>query len=139
MSSPLYTDPLNTQLPICEVYEGRNLPGFAVTNVTALTFLTIAGDKDTASGAPSVTTAAAGGETCGVAAYTVAAGQLTGLVRGNARVVRVAAGAAITAGQQVQVGANGTAVPVPSSSPGIAVGYAIDTAAAGTLAQISLY
>lgn len=127
---------LNTQLPIIDVFSpGRDLTGVSTTTVVPFTFLAIAGARDS-SGALKVTTATAAGQTCGVCKYGVDAGQLTGIARGNARVVWVTAGAAITAGQQVQVGAGGTAVPLTS---GAAVGYAIDTAASGALAAISLY
>lgn len=131
------TLPLNTQIPIVELYEGRNLPALATAAVVPYTFAAIAGPRDTETGAVTVTTAAAAGPSCGVVKYQAAAGGMTGLARGNARIVYVTAGAAITAGQDVEVGANGAAVPHAS---GIAVAYAVDTVTtAGTLVPVSLY
>lgn len=136
MSSPLYTDPLYTQLPVVELFEGRDLTALASTAVTALTFAAISGPIDGPTQAISIATATAGGPTCGVIKFSVPGGTLTGVARGNSRVVRVAAGATLTPGQQVEVGANGTAVP---HDTGTAVGYSLDNATTGALAPISLY
>lgn len=51
-------------------------------------------------------------------------------------VVRVTASGAIAAGAEEQVGANGTAT---TKAAGIAVGYAVTSAADATDAEISLY
>lgn len=130
---------LNNQFPIIDVYApGRDITGIAAAPVNTYTFLAIAGPRDPATGALSVTTATAAGPVCGVCKYSGNTGDLVGVARGNARVVWVTTGAALTAGQQVEVGTGGTAVPLATG--GTAVGYAIDTAAAaGVLAPISLY
>jgi hypothetical protein len=57
------------------------------------------------------------------------------MARGNSRVTYVTAGAAITAGTDVQVGEDGKAVP---ATDGVVVGYAVTGAANGTDAEISL-
>jgi predicted RecA/RadA family phage recombinase len=77
--------------------------------------------------------AAAAGAALGVSSWDAAVGEkVTVICEG---VVPVTAGAALTAGQRVEVGANGTAVPLAA---GIAVGIAVDSTANGADAQIKL-
>lgn len=117
------------------VYEpGANITGHAGAAVTGKRFLAITGDRT--DGNITVAHATAAGRTCGVSKYDAASGEKVGVMRGNSRVVFVTAGAAITAFQEVEVGANGTAVP---KAAGIAVGYAITGAANAADAEISLY
>jgi hypothetical protein len=80
--------------------------------------------------------AAAGARAFGVAAYDVPAGG-RGPVHGEpGKIVPVRAGAAIAAGNEVEVGANGQAVPLAAGRP---VGLAVSGAANGTDAEIRLY
>jgi hypothetical protein len=118
------------------VYEpGEDITGVATAAVTAKTFLAISGDRDV-NGSLSVAPATAAGRIAGVAKNTAPIGGLVGISRGGGRVVYVTTSAAVTAFQQVQVGAGGTAVPGAS---GVAVGYALTSAASGADAEISLY
>jgi len=118
---------------------GSNITGVATAAVTGKRFLAISGNRSTASvskGNISVAHATAAGRICGVSQADAANGELVGVVRGNSRVVPVTCSAALTAFQEVEVGANGQAAP---KSAGVAVGYAITAAASGSDAQISLY
>ncbi len=73
----------------------------------------------------------------GVAMTDTIQGQIGGAyLRGSGVVVPITAGAAVTAGQEVQTDANGHAIPVAA---GKAVGYALDSAAANADAEIHLY
>ncbi|MFI8773744.1 capsid cement protein [Gordonia sp. NPDC062954] len=117
------------------VYEGRDLTARATATITTSRFVKISGnlaDGDVAAVAP----ADAGGRIAGVAKYGGATGELVGLARGNARVVRVTAGESIAAFAEVEVGASAKAV---TKSTGVAVGYALTAATADTDALISLY
>ena len=79
----------------------------------------------------------AGEAILGVSQYDGAVGTNIGVyMRGSGVTVPITAGAAITAGNQVQTDANGHAVPL---STGIAVGYAIDSAASSADCEIHLY
>lgn len=113
---------------------GRDLTAHAATTVTASTCASLAGPM--IGGLPQITTAAPGARIAGICKYSATTGELVGLARGAARVVRVRAGAPLSAGVEVEVGAAGAVVP---KSTGVAVGYALDTAASGALAVISLY
>ena len=118
---------------------GRNITAVTSAAVTGKRFLAITGNRSTVAstnGNITVAHAAAAGRICGVSQADANVGQLVGVVRGNSRVVPVTAAAAITAFQEVEVGANGQAVP---RATGVAVGYAITAAALGADAQISLY
>lgn len=79
--------------------------------------------------------AAAGTRADGVASYDAAINGRFYIVRGK-KVVPVKAGANITAGQEVEVGTSGQAIPLAS---GIAVGKAFDSAASGADCPIALY
>lgn len=118
-----------------DVYSpGKDLTAYASAAVTRATFVAISGNRT--NGSITVATATAGGRIAGVARYDADADTLTAIARGNSRVVQVVAGANLTAFAEVEVGANGTAVPLDE---GVPVGYAITGAPATTLAQISLY
>ncbi|KUH89801.1 capsid cement protein [Mycobacterium sp. IS-1556] len=127
---------MSTTIANPSVYEpGKDITGQATAAVTARRFLAISGNR-TSGGNISVAPAAAGGRTCGVAATDAAVGELVRVVRGNSRVVKVTAEAAIAAFAEVQVGAAGQAI---TKAAGVGVGYAITGAAAGANAEISLY
>lgn len=113
---------------------GQDITAVAATEVTAKRFVKIAGNRS--GGNVSVAQADAAGRICGVARDDAAAGALLAVARGNSRVVRVRAAAAISAGAEVEVGADGQAVP---RTAGVAVGYAVTAATTGTDAEISLY
>lgn len=80
-------------------------------------------------------TCAAGAKADGVFAYDQVSGQVVPLLK-HGNTVPVTAGAAVTAGQQVEVGANGKAIPLAS---GIAVGKATTTAANNADCFVELY
>lgn len=82
-----------------------------------------------------VSHATAAGKIIGVASYDAAAGARLYVVRGK-KVVPVRAGANITAGQEVEVGTSGQAIPLAS---GKAVGIAVDSATSGADCPIALY
>lgn len=77
--------------------------------------------------------AAAAGAAIGVSSWDAAIGEKFDVLAEG--ILPVTAGAAIAAGQRVEVGANGTAVPLAA---GVAVGVAVDGAANGADAQIKL-
>jgi len=81
-------------------------------------------------------TCTAGQRPCGVAKYDVATGQGGGVHGQPGKIVPVTAGAAITAGQEVEVGAAGSAIPLAT---GRAAGLAMSGAANGADAMIKLY
>lgn len=122
------------------IYEpGTNLTAVTSAAVTGKRFLAISGNRSTASatkGNISVAHATAAGRICGVSSADAANGALVGVLRGNSRVVRVTAGANLTAFQEVEVGTNGQAV---AKSAGVAVGYTLTAATSGGDAEISLY
>ncbi|WP_328856364.1 DUF2190 domain-containing protein [Williamsia herbipolensis] len=114
---------------------GADVTAQAATPVVARTFVAIVADRP-AGGNIQVGPAAAAGRTCGVARNDATAGGLTVLARGNSRVVRVTTSGAVAAFAEVQVGTGGTAI---TKTSGVAVGYALTSAASGTDAEISLY
>ncbi|SIM07995.1 Uncharacterised protein [Mycobacteroides abscessus subsp. abscessus] len=114
---------------------GADITAHATSPVTARRFVAISGDR-VAGGNIAVAPAPAGARAFGVAAHDGATGALVTVVRGNSRVVKVAAASAIAAGAEVEVGTAGKAAALAS---GIAVGYAITSAASNTDAEISLY
>lgn len=117
------------------VYEpGRDISGRASAAVTGKRFLKISGNRN--GGNIAVAHADAGGRVCGVSKYDAASGEIVGVARGNSRVTHVTAGGALAAFDEVQVGANGTAVKLDA---GVAVGYALTAATNGGDAEISLY
>lgn len=118
------------------VYDpGADITGEATATVTARRFLAISGNR-VSGGNIAVAPATAAGRTCGVAGNDAAVGALVRVVRGNSRVVKVTADGAIAANAEVEVGAAGKA---KAKASGVAVGYAINQAADGTDAEISLY
>lgn len=119
------------------VYEpGADLTFQASAAVTGKRFLALTGNRETTDRNLVAAHATAAGRICGVSKYNVASGGKGGMMRGNSRVVFVTAAAAVTAFQEVEVGAAGQAVP---RAAGVAVGYAVTGAASGGDAEISLY
>lgn len=117
------------------VYEpGRDISGRASAAVTGKRFLKISGNRN--GGNIAVAHADAGGRVCGVSKYDAASGAIVGVARGNSRVTHVTTSGALAAFDEVQVGANGTAVKLDA---GVAVGYALTAATNGGDAEISLY
>lgn len=117
------------------VYEpGRDITGRATAAVTGKRFVKISGNRS--NGNIAVAHADAGGRIAGVSKYDAAIGAVVGVARGNSRVTYVAAGAALAAFDEVEVGVDGKAIKLAAGTP---VGYAITAAANNTDAEISLY
>lgn len=112
---------------------GTDLTAVATAAVVGKTFAAYSGAMQ--QGNIAVATAAAGAAAAGVVKYNAAAGDLVGVARGSGRVVTVTAGGTISAGEGVEVGADGAAVP---ATTGIVVGWAVDNADAGADVLISL-
>ena len=112
---------------------GTDITALATTDVTGKTFAAYSGAMK--SGNISITTAQAGTATAGVIKYDAQTGNLVGLARGSGRVVTVKTSSELSAGDAVEVAADGTAT---LADTGIIVGWAADNADAGTDALISL-
>lgn len=124
---------------------GMDITGHTTAAVIGKRFVAISGDRQSGPGLSAmanvddgsnyrVAHAAAAGRIFGVAAHDAAINKKVNVIRGG--VVPVTTGAAIAAFAEVEVGANGTAVP---KATGIAVGYALTAATSGGDAEISLY
>jgi hypothetical protein len=111
---------------------GADITAEATATVTARRFVKISGNR-TAGGNVAVDAAGAGDRVFGVTADDASAGGLVRVARGG--VVKVVAGAAITAGADVQSNASAAAVP---ASTGTVVGIAVTGAANGGTAEIAL-
>lgn len=116
--------------------EGRNITGRATAAVVGKRVLAIS--TNGTEGVPNVAYATAAGKWFGVSGYDAAptdpqAGLLPVIRKG---VVPITTSAAVTAGAEVEVGANGTVVP---RSAGIAIGQALFDAASGADALVALY
>jgi hypothetical protein len=83
-----------------------------------------------------VSTCAADGKPLGVAAHDAAIGKKVGVIGGPGFIVPVTADGAITAGDEVEVGANGK---VKVFDAGIKAGLCLDTVADAADAMIKLY
>ena len=90
--------------------------------VTGSTFVGVSATRDATTGLVKVATATAAAKAFGVASYDIASGD-TGSVQRDG-ILFVTAGAAITAGAQVEVGTGGKAVTLAA---GVAVGTALET------------
>lgn len=126
----------STPLQTPSVYDpGTAITGEASSAVTARRCVAISGNR-AAGGNVAVAHATAAGRIFGVAANDAASGALVTVVRGNSRVVKIAAGGSIAAFAEVEVG---TAGKVVAKSSGVAIGYALTAASNNTDAEISLY
>lgn len=121
---------------------GTELTGYATAPVVGKTFADISADIQSGpllsptseGGNISVATCAAAARALGVFKTDGAQGDKVGIHLGG--VVPVTAGAAITAGQEVQAGAAGTAVPLAAGRP---AGKAVTAAANNTDVFVRLY
>jgi hypothetical protein len=112
--------------------EGKEFTCHCGAAVTGKRFVAVSGNQ--IDERPVVSHAGAGAVVLGVSGYDAALGAgVTVYRKGN--VMPVTAGAALTAGQQVQSDANGQAIPLAS---GVAAGIALADAANGTEAKIAL-
>lgn len=122
---------------------GEDITGFCTAAVTGKRFVKVSGARtgggpvsdDIGGGNVKVAPAGAGDKVFGVATYDAAINSLVPVARAN-KVMPVLAGAALTAGQEVQSDALGKAIPLAA---GKAAGLVIDDAASGAEAQVSLY
>lgn len=112
---------------------GTDLTAVAAGAVVGKTFAAYSGPM--IDGNISVATAAAGSAAAGVIKYDADVEEFVGVARGSGRVVTVTAGAALTAGEAVEVGPGGAAIP---ATAGMVVGWAVDNAEMATDALISL-
>ena len=112
---------------------GTDITVIATTKVAGKTFAAISGPRS--KNMLSVTTAEAGAPTIGVIKYDADADNMVGIARGSSRIVTVTADGPITAGAPVEVGTGGKA---KTADTGSIVGWAVDTAADGDDALISL-
>ena len=112
---------------------GTDITCIATTAVVGKTFAAISGPRS--QNMLSVTTAKPGAPAAGVFKYDAAADDMVGIARGSSRIVTVTADGAITAGSPVEVGTDGKA---KTADAGTVVGYAVDSAADGDDAMISL-
>jgi hypothetical protein len=129
--------------------EGDEITGYCTAAVTGMTFVKISGARQpggpnlvggaitdsVVGGNVSIAPAGAGDKVFGVAVYDQVLGNLVPVFR-SPKVMPVTAGAALTAGVEVQSDGNGNAIPAAS---GKAAGLALDACASGGIAQISLY
>lgn len=123
---------------------GDDVPVHAEAAVTGCRFLAIsdpqqgpvlAGLSPTSEGSNIVVShCGAGAKAFGVSSYDSPAGDKLYAIRGN-KLVPVLAGAAITAGQQVESDANGKAIPL---NTGKANGMAVDDIANGAVGFIAI-
>jgi hypothetical protein len=126
--------------PAIPYYEpGERISGIngSASPIVSKTFVDVNGNKNT--GDPrtiNVKTCAAAAKAIGVAGQDIAVGERGVLLTSPGMVVPVTAGGTLTAGQEVEVGANGQAVTLAA---GKAVGKALDGATAGNDAMIKLY
>ena len=139
--------PNNLANPFYE--EGDELTCYCTAAVVGMTFVKISGPRQpggpnlvggaitdaVVGGNVSVAPAAAGDKVFGVAMYDQAIGNLVPVYR-HPKVMPVTAGAALTAGQEVQSDANGNAIPLAA---GKAAGQVLDACASAGIAQVSLY
>lgn len=113
-------------------FPGDTVTCHAEAAVTGGRFVDITGPR--VDGNYQVSHATAAGKKFGVAARNKAAGEKVMVVKRG--IIGVTATGALTAGQEVEVGANGTATVLAA---GRAVGEVVEDAADGELALIDLY
>jgi hypothetical protein len=101
---------------------GQEVTALTTGAVTGSTFVAVSATRDSTTGLVKVAAAGAGVKPFGVASADIASGAKGLIHRGG--ILFVTAGAAITAGAQVEVGTGGKAVTLAS---GVAVGTALET------------
>lgn len=101
---------------------GQDVTALTTADVVGSTFVGVSATRDATTGLVKVATATSAGKAFGVASADIASGKIGKILRGG--ITFVTAGGAITAGAQVEVGANGKAVALAS---GVAVGHALET------------
>jgi hypothetical protein len=131
--------PENVCIPF---YETSDITVQASAAVTGKRFVAPSANR---TGGPGLSTSAtnvyvvahapAGAKPAGVSVYDAPSGGLLGIIGTPGRIVPVTAGAAITAGQQVEVGTAGQAIPLAT---GQRAGLAMTGAASGAAAEIKL-
>ncbi|MGL3805853.1 capsid cement protein [Paeniglutamicibacter sp. R2-26] len=120
--------------PIFEYFTNseKRVTGTATAALVGKTFIGIAvGGTDQN---PNLKTATAGSRPFGVAGWDVALGEKVTIFKKG--IVSVTAGAALSAGDEVEVGANGKAIKLAA---GKAVGQVLADAASGADAAVDLY
>lgn len=136
--------PVNECIPRYEGAYAQKLTSHALVAVTGKRFVGPLGPPQSGPGIQDVGTGgnmqiqalpAAGGDVGGVAQWDAAIGEKVGVYRGAGVVVPVTAGAAVTAGQKVQVDAAGKVIPLAA---GKEVGVAMTTAALNADCFVSL-
>jgi hypothetical protein len=128
---------------------GKDITGHTTAAVVGKTFANISGNIQsgptiTSTALPAtydggnfqVATCAAKARAIGVFAYDRAEAEKVPILRGSGLIVPVTASGAITAGEEVEVGAEGKAAKLAA---GVAVGKAYTTAANGEDCFVSLY
>lgn len=116
---------------------GKRLTFHATEDVGGKRFVAISDDR-AADGLISCGIADADARAFGVSTYDVAEGGVGTLVRGSGFVVPIVAEGAITAGDEVAVGAAGGAAAIGAEDTGVPVGIAVADAADGEDAQVAL-
>ncbi len=111
---------------------GSDITCKATSAVTGRRFVAIS--TNGSKGVPNVAHATAGVQPFGVSAYDAANGEALPVIRKT--IVQVTAGAALSAGNEVQVGTAGVAIV---KDAGVAVGRVVFDAANGAPAFIDLY
>lgn len=126
-----------------QYHETGNVSFHAAGAVVGKTFVRVSADRTGGPGLSTdlenawvMSTCGAGAKATGVAKYDVADQKSGGIHGQPGMIVPVTAGAAITAGQEVEVGAAGKAIPLAS---GKAVGQAMSGAASGADCPVKLY
>jgi len=113
--------------------DGDTLSCHVTADVAAKQLVSIAGPRN--GGQPSIAPTAAGKRHLGVASRTAVAGEQVMVYSAPGYVVPVIAGAAISAGQDLESDGNGHVIP---HTTGVVVGSALDDAAAGADAVVKL-
>lgn len=118
----------------CDLYApGHDVTAVTTAAVTGRRFVKISGNRS--GGNIAVNHATAAGRVFGVARTDTDTGKLLDVMRGAGRVVEVDVIGTVAAFGEVEVGTDGTAVPLAA---GVPVGYAV-TGVTDDVGQISLY
>lgn len=115
---------------------GSDVTCLTTAAVTGKTFVDVSATVDSTTGLIKVATASAGARALGVATYDAASGARVPVIAGPGTIVYVTAGAAVTAGAEVEVGTSGKAITLAS---GKAVGKSLSTGANNADMLVRLY